>query len=66
MVLLFPPSILLSLITGFRFIMFTTNFIIYEPLNQSFKPEEIISEKFPEQTPFYETDEEWLNRKRLS
>ena len=64
MVLLFPPSILLILITGFWFILFTTNFIIYEPLNQSFKLEEIISEKFPEQTPFYETDEEWLNRKQ--
>ena len=63
MIFLLPWSLLLILLLGFWFILMVTNFIIYDPLDQSFHLEEKISEAFPEQTPCYETDEEWLRRK---
>ena len=63
MIFLLPWSLLLILLLGFWFILMVPNCIIYDPLNQSFHLEEKISEAFPEQTPCYETDEEWLRRK---
>jgi hypothetical protein len=49
---------------GFWFILYTTNFLLYNTLNESFQIEDRIAEAFPEQTPFYEDDETWLKRKQ--
>ena len=52
------------LLIGFWLILFTVNFLIYNQINQSFALEQRIAEAFPEQAPFYETDEMWLQRKQ--
>lgn len=64
MVLFLPWSVMLLPLTGFWFILYTANFLLYNTLNDSFQIEERIADAFPEQTPFYEDDETWLKRKQ--
>lgn len=64
MALLLPWSGVLMLLIGFWLILFTVNFLIYNQINQSFALEQRIAEAFPEQAPFYETNEMWLQRKQ--
>lgn len=64
MVLFLPWSILLLLLIGFWFILYSAIFLIYDTLNDTFKIEEQIAESFPDQVPFYEDDEAWLKRKQ--
>ena len=63
LVLFLPWSVFLLPVTGFWFILFWTSFLLYDPLNEAFGLEEAISESFPEQVPYYETDEEWADRR---
>lgn len=62
--LLFPWSVIVLVFLGVWFIVFTAGFLLYEPLNEAFAIEEQISQAFPEQAAFYETDEQWLKRRR--
>ncbi len=62
--LFLPWSFVLLPLTGFWFILFLTDFLLYDSFNQAFGIEEKIAEAFPEQTPFYEDDATWLERKR--
>jgi len=64
LVLLLPVSVFLLPLTGFWFILYTADFLIYNVLNDSFQIEERIGNAFPEQIPFYEDDEAWLKRKQ--
>lgn len=64
MILLLPWSILLLPLIGFWFILYSANFLIYDTFNQIFEIEEKIADAFPEQVPFYEDDEAWLERKQ--
>lgn len=64
MVLFLPWSVMLMPLTGFWFILYTANFLIYDTLNHSFRIEEQIASVFPEQAAFYEDDEAWLKRKQ--
>lgn len=64
MVLFLPWSGILMLLIGFWFILYTADFLIYDTLNESFRLEERIADAFPEQAPFYEDDETWLNRRQ--
>lgn len=64
LVLLLPVSVFLLPLTGFWFILYTADFLIYNVLNESFQIEERIGKSFPEQIPFYEDDEAWLKRKQ--
>lgn len=63
-VLFLPWSAFLMPLTGFWFIIYTANFLIYSTLDDSFKIEDQIADAFPEQVPFYEDDETWLRRKQ--
>lgn len=63
-VLFLPWSILLLPLTGFWFILYTSNFLIYNTLNDSFQIENQIAVAFPEQIPFYEDDETWIKRRQ--
>lgn len=63
-VLFLPWSVILLPLTGFWFILFTANFLLYNTLNKSLRIEEQIAQVFPEQAAFYEDDEEWLKRKQ--
>jgi hypothetical protein len=51
-------------VIGFWFILYTGSFLLYNTLNDAFELENLISESFPEQAPFYEDDEAWLKRKQ--
>lgn len=62
--LFLPWSIFLLPLTGFWFILYVTNFLLYDTLNDRFQIEKKIAEAFPEQVPFYEDDEAWLRRKQ--
>lgn len=64
MVLIFPLSIFLLPITGIWFVLFISNFLLYDTLNEAFQIEEQIAQSFPEQVAFYEDDETWLKRKQ--
>ena len=64
MILFLPWSAFLMLVTGFWFILYTANFLIYNTFNNIFRIEEQIAIAFPEQIPFYEDDEAWLKRKQ--
>lgn len=64
MVLFLPWSVVLLMLIGFWFILYTATFLIYDTLNESFQIEEQIAAAFPEQVPFYEDDETWLKRKQ--
>ena len=64
LILLFLPwSSILIIFFGFWFPIFLSTFILYDGLNESFKIEEQINATFPEQIPYYEDDNEWLQRK---
>ncbi|KIR02210.1 hypothetical protein P261_01024 [Lachnospiraceae bacterium TWA4] len=63
-VLFLPWSIVLLPLTGFWFILFLVNFILYSAFDESFKIEEQIAKYFPDQVPIYEDDEAWLKRKQ--
>ncbi len=62
--LFLPWSFLLLPLTGFWFSLYTTNFLLYDTLNDGFQIEKKIAEAFPEQMPFYEDDDDWLRRKQ--
>lgn len=62
--LFLPWSVVLLVLTGFWFILFTENFLLYNTLNEIFRIEERIAQDFPEQAAFYEDDETWLKRKQ--
>lgn len=55
--LLLPWSILLLPLIGFWFVLFLSNFLLYNPFNQAFGFEAAIRAQFPEQAPVYEEDE---------
>lgn len=63
-ILFFPWSIILLPFIGVWFILFTVNFILYCTMDEVFAIEEQIAEAFPEQAPFYESDEDWVKRKQ--
>lgn len=63
-ILLLPWSAFLMPLIGIWFILYTSNFLFYDTLNNCFKIEEQIAEAFPDQVPFYEDDETWLKRKQ--
>lgn len=63
-VLFLPWSIILLPLIGLWFILFVTNFLLYDTMNDVFGIEEQIAEAFPEQVAFYEDDEAWLKRKQ--
>lgn len=62
--LFLPCSVILMPLIGFWFVLYAANFLIYDTLNNSFQIEELIANAFPEQVPFHEDDEAWLNRKQ--
>lgn len=63
--LIFPWSVILLPFLGIWFILFTADFILYDTMNEAFQIEEQIGLAFPEQVPFYESDEDWLKRKQI-
>ena len=64
LLLFLPWSAVLLVLTGFWFILFAENFLLYNTLNKIFCIEEQIAQDFPEQAPFYEDDEAWVKRKQ--
>ena len=40
------------------------SFLLFDPLNEAFGLEDAISETFPDQVPYYETDTQWAERRR--
>lgn len=62
--LFLPWSVVLLPLTGFWFILYTADFLLYNTLNNSFHIEELIARAYPEQAPFYEDDEAWIRRKQ--
>ncbi len=64
MLLLVPYSLVLMPFFGFWFIIFSSSFLLYDSMNEMFQIEESIADLYPDQVPFYETDEEWLERKQ--
>ena len=62
--LFLPWSLFLLPLTGFWFIFFLTSFLLFDPLNEAFGLEDAISETFPDQVPYYETDTQWAERRR--
>lgn len=64
LLLFLPWSVLLLPLTGFWFILYTVNFLLYNTLNDTFQIEEQIASAFPGQIPEYEDDEAWLKRKQ--
>ena len=62
--LLLPWSVILFPFLGIWFILFASDFLLYPAMDESFHIEELIARNFPEQTPFYENDEDWLRRKQ--
>lgn len=55
--LLLPWSVLLLPLIGFWFVLFLSNFLLYNDLNEAFGFEEAIRAQFPEQAPVYQEDE---------
>lgn len=64
MLLMVPYSLVLLPFFGFWFIIFTGSFLLYDSLDEMFQIEASIADLYPEQAPFYETDEEYLERKQ--
>ncbi len=62
--LFLPWSAVLLPFLGLWFILFTTDFLLYPAMDESFHIEAQIAQEFPEQVPFYEDDEAWLKRKQ--
>lgn len=46
------------------FLLYAANFLLYERIDQMFHLEERIARSFPEQVPFYESDEDWIARRQ--
>ncbi len=63
-VLFLPWSVILMPLTGFWFILFLSNFLIYNTMNETFDIEAQIARAFPEQAVIYEDDEAWLKKKQ--
>lgn len=63
-VLFLPWSVVVLPLIGIWFILYTTNFLLYDTLNSVFQIEEQIAQAYPEQAAFYEDDETWLKRKQ--
>ncbi len=63
-VLFLPWSVILLPFLGVWFILYTSNFLLYNIMDEVFHIEEEIAQAFPEQTAFYEDDETWLKRKQ--
>lgn len=64
MVLFLPWTSILLPFAGVWFILFTADFLLYPAMDEAFQIEEQITQAFPEQAPFYEDDEAWLERKQ--
>ncbi len=64
LILFLPWSVVFLPLTGFWFILFLTSFLLFEPFNEAFGLEEAISQAFPDQVPYYETDAQWAERRR--
>lgn len=62
--LFLPWSVILLPLTGFWFILYTADFLLYDTLNNSFQIEDAIARAYPEQAAFYEDDETWIKRKQ--
>ena len=62
--LFLPWSVALLPLIGFWFIIFSSSFLLYPSLDEAFSIEASIEESFPDQVPYYETDEEWVKRKQ--
>ena len=56
MILFFPLTLLALPLTGFWFILFLANFLIYDSVNETFGIEAQIAERFPEQAAVYHLD----------
>lgn len=63
-ILFLPWSVVLLPLTGFWFIFYTANFLLYNTFDEAFQIEEKIAAAFPGQIPLYEDDEAWLKRKQ--
>lgn len=63
-VLFLPWSVILLPFLGVWFILYTSNFLLYDTMDGVFHIEEEIAQVFPEQAAFYEDDETWLKRKQ--
>lgn len=46
------------------FVVYAASFLLYDKIDEAFQLEAQIARCFPEQTPFYETDEEWIARRQ--
>ena len=64
MILFLPWTSILLPFAGVWFILFTADFLLYPAMDEAFQIEEQITKAFPEQAPFYEDDEAWLERKQ--
>ena len=64
MALFLPWTLLLVPLIGFWFILFVSNFLIYDTMNDVFEIEDKIAQAFPDQAVIYEDDEAWLKRKQ--
>jgi len=64
LILFLPLSVVLLPFTGVWFILFSTDFKLYDTMNEAFEIEKQIAEAFPEQEVVYEDDEAWLKRKQ--
>ena len=64
MALFLPWTLLLVPLIGFWFILFLSNFLIYDTMNDVFEIEDKIAQAFPDQAVIYEDDEAWLKRKQ--
>lgn len=62
--LFLPWSVILLPLTGFWFILYTSDFLLYNTLNDIFHIEEQIACVYPEQAAFYEDDDAWIRRKQ--
>lgn len=62
--LFLPWSVVMLLLTGFWFILFLANFLMYDTMDEALHIEEEIAKAYPDQTPFYEDDQAWLKRKQ--
>lgn len=61
--LFLPYTLLLVPLLGLWFIAYLSIFVLYNSIDTAFSLETQLADYFPEQVPFYETDEEWLQRK---
>lgn len=62
--LFLPYTLFLLPILGLWFISFLTVFKLYNLIDETFSYEKQLADTFPEQSPFYESDDEWLQKKQ--